>query len=77
MSNAEMEDFFLTLYFHNELAAGPVVGSIIGSIANHMLSFRKVRARLRAPKCHPAQDRVRVPLRKDPLRIGAWGASSL
>lgn len=47
------------MYFHNELAAGPVVGSVIGSVTNHMLSFGKVRTRLRAPKCHPTWDRVK------------------
>lgn len=59
VSNVEMEVFFLTLNFHNEFAAGPVVGSVIGGVTNHMLSFRKMRARLRAPKCHPAWDRVK------------------
>lgn len=68
-----MEDFFLTLYFHNELAAGPIIGSIVGSVTNHMLSFRKVRARLRAPNCHPAWYRVREPMRNETLRIGVWG----
>lgn len=76
MNNVEMEDFFLTLYFHNELAAGSVIGSIVGSISNHMLSFGKVRARLRAPKCHPAWDQVREPLRKQTLRTGVWSTSS-
>lgn len=72
-----MEGFFLTLYFHNELAASAVVGSVIGSVTNHMLSFRKVRARLRAPKCHPTWNRVKEPLRKDIVRIRVWGTSSL
>lgn len=72
-----MEDFFLTLYFYNELAAGPVVGLVVGSITNHVLSFGKVRARLRAPKCHPAWDKVREPLRKVTLRTGVWGTLSL
>lgn len=77
MNNVEMEDFFLTLYFHNELAAGSVIGSVIGSVTNHMLSFGKVRAWLRAPKCHPAWDQGREPLRKETLRTGVWGTSSL
>lgn len=72
-----MEDFFLTLHFHNELAAGPVVGSVVGSVTNHMLSFGKVRARLRAPKCHSAWDRVKEPLRKETLRIRVWDTSLL
>lgn len=72
MSNVEIEDFFLTLYFHNELAAGLVVGSVIGSVANHMFSFRKVRARLRAPKCHPAWDRMKETLRKETFTIWFW-----
>lgn len=54
VNNLGSEEFFLTLYFHNELAAGPIVGLVIGSVTNHMLSFRKVRARFRTPKCHPA-----------------------
>jgi hypothetical protein len=68
MNNVETEEFFPTLYFHNEFATGPVVGTIIGSITNHMFSFRKVRTRLRAPKCHPAGDRVKKLLRKKILR---------
>lgn len=69
MNNMETKEFFQTLYFHNELAAGPVVGSVIGSVTNHVLPFRKLRARLRAPKCHPAWDRVKETLRKETLRI--------
>lgn len=65
------------MYFYNELAAGPVVGSVVGSVTNHVLSFGKLRARLRAPKCHPAWDRVREPLRKVTPRTGACGMSSL
>ena len=72
-----MENFFLTLYFYNELAAGPVVGSVISSVTNHVFAFWKVRARLRAPKCQPTWDRVREPLRKVTLRTGVWGTSSL
>lgn len=68
-----MENFFLTLYFHNELAAGPVVGSVISSVTNHVFSFWKVRARLRAPKYQPTWDRVREPLRKAALSTGLWG----
>lgn len=54
LNGVSNEDFFLTLYFYDELAAGPVVGSVIGSVTNHMLSFRKVRTGLWATKCHPA-----------------------
>lgn len=46
------------LYFYNELAAGPVVGSVISSVTNHVFSFWKVRARLRAPKCQPGDGTI-------------------
>lgn len=59
LNGVPSEDLFLTLYFYNELAAGPVVGSVIGSVTNHMLSFRKVRTGLWATKCHPAGDRMK------------------
>ena len=72
-----MENLFLTLYFYNELAAGPVVGSVISSVTNHVFSLWKVRARFRASKYQPTWDRVKEPLRKVTLRTGIWGTSSL
>lgn len=59
LNGVSNEDFFLTLYFYDELAAGPVVGSVIGSVTNHMLSFRKVRTGLWATKCHPTGNRMK------------------
>lgn len=43
----------LTLDADAELAAGSVVGLVVGGVADHMLTFREFRAGLRAPQHHP------------------------
>lgn len=46
-----------TLDTDAELAAGSVVCLVMGSVANHMLSFREFGAGLWAPQHHPAPSR--------------------